>query len=462
MKVPVPYIFKTYDIRGMVDKELTEPLVEAIGRAVGTTLRREDKTCIVIGRDGRLSGPVYMERFIEGVLSTGIDVIDIGVCPTPLVYFAILHFDAGGGVAVTASHNPPEYNGFKICSGIASLYGEDIQKLRLMVESEDFDSGNGRRSAEPIIPLYMDYMTQQFGSFPSRPKIVVDAGNGTAGLVAPELLRRLKCRVVELYCNVDGRFPNHEADPTVAENLKDMIRLVREQKAHVGIAFDGDGDRIGVVDHEGNILHGDQLLLLYSRFLLKHKPGAVIISEVKSSRVLYEEIKKLGGVPIMWKTGHSLIKAKMKDTGASLAGEMSGHMFFADRYFGYDDAVYAACRLVEILDRNNTTLEKLMADVPRTANTPEIRVNCPEELKPPLVRALQDHYRQTHEVIDIDGARVNFPHGWGLVRASNTQPILVLRFEADSAEHLQQIQNEMMGAIEKIRVGLQEETEFRK
>ena len=447
MKIPSPHIFKRYDIRGIVDAELTTPLVEAIGRAIGTVLRRAGKRDVAVGRDGRLSGDSYLEALVTGLLSTGLDVVDIGMGPTPVLYFAIHHLGCGGGVAVTASHNPPEYNGFKICLGPDSLYDEGIQELRRLIEAGDFERGAGVRSRRAILPVYAEHLREQFQEFPSRPKVVVDAGNGTAGLVAPELLRALKCRVVELYCNVDGRFPNHEADPTVMANLDDMIRLVREQKADLGIAFDGDGDRLGVVDGDGQILHGDQLLLLYAKDVLASNPGCTIISEVKSSRVLYDEIRRLGGDAMMWKTGHSLIKARMKETGAKLAGEMSGHMFFADRYFGFDDAVYAACRLLEILDRSGRPLRELLAEIPRTVNTPEIRVPCPEEEKEPLVRSLLAHFRPGHEVIDIDGIRVNFPDGWGLVRASNTQPILVLRFEAGTADGLERIRAEMMAAI---------------
>lgn len=454
MHVPFPHIFKRYDIRGIAGEELTPALVQALGRAVGTYLRRRGSRNAVVGRDGRLTGREYMDLFIQGARSAGLDVIDLGVCPTPLVYFAIQRFQAGGGVAVTASHNPPRYNGFKICRGADSIYDEEIQELRRLLETDDYDTGQGSLERRPVIPDYTAYLADHFGEFSSRPKVVVDAGNGTAGLVAPELFRRLKCRVAELYCNVDGRFPNHEADPTVESNLTDLVRVVREQRAGLGIAFDGDGDRIGLVDEDGAVVHGDQLLLLYARQLLSDKPGSTVISEVKSSEVLYEGIREAGGNPLMWKTGHSLIKAKMKETGALLAGEMSGHMFFADRYFGYDDAIYAAARLLEILDRTGRSLKELLAEIPKTVNTPEIRVDCPEAAKLPLVQAVLDHYRPRHEVIDIDGVRVKFPHGWGLVRASNTQPILVLRFEADTPARLDAIRADMMEVIENCRQGL--------
>lgn len=454
MHIPYPEIFKRYDIRGVAGTQLTEGLVESIGRAVGTYLRRHGKTSVAVGRDGRTSGPAYMECFTSGVLSTGVDVHDIGQAPTPVLYYAIRHLDLGGGVAITASHNPPEYNGFKVCCGIDSLYDDQIQALRKLVEAEDFEHGQGRRIDAPVISAYLDELAAQFGTFSSRPHVVVDAGNGTAGPVVPELFRRLGCRVEELYCEVDGTFPNHEADPTVEENLHDMIRRVKETGAGLGIAFDGDSDRIGAVDGTGTILHGDQLLLLYARAMLAQRPGASVISEVKSSRVLYEEIARCGGQPIMWKTGHSLIKARMKETGALLAGEMSGHMFFADRYYGFDDALYAACRLLEILDREGKTLEELRNSIPRTYNTPEIRVDCPESLKEPLVGALLAHYRKDRDVIDIDGVRVNFDGGWGLVRASNTQPILVLRFEADSPAELETIQKDVMASIERCRAEL--------
>ncbi|HNR38256.1 MAG TPA: phosphomannomutase/phosphoglucomutase [Acidobacteriota bacterium] len=449
MQIPVPHVFKRYDIRGIVGEELTPELATAIGRATGTYLRRRGRADVVVGRDGRLSGPEYAARLIDGLRAAGVRVLDLGICPTPVMYFAIHHLGAGGGIAVTASHNPPEYNGFKINCGPDSLYDDAIQEIRRLIEAEDYESGDAPVERRPMLPDYAAALRQQFGELASRPKVVVDAGNGTAALVAPDLLRSLKCRVAELYCTVDGRFPNHEADPTVAGNLADLIRVVREQSADLGIAFDGDGDRIGVVDETGTILHGDQLLLIYARQVLAARPGATVISEVKSSQVLYDEIARAGGRPLMWKTGHSLIKAKMKETGAALAGEMSGHMFFADRYYGFDDAIYAACRLLEILDAAGQPLSRLLADLPGTVNTPELRHPCPEAYKAPLVQAVLNHYRRDHEVIDLDGVRVRFPGGWGLVRASNTQPILVLRFEADTPGRLQAIQDEVMAVIRK-------------
>lgn len=455
MKVPASSIFKQYDIRGVADTELTDDLVIFLGRAVGTYLLRHDKDNVVVGRDGRLSGENYRDRFIDGLISTGIQVVDIGLCPTPVVYFAIHHRGAGGGVAITASHNPPQYNGFKVCCGTETIFGEQIQVLRRLVETGDFESGAGSLQKWAATPVYQDYLRNQFDPFASRLRVVVDAGNGTAGLVAPELLRSLHCRVIELYCNVDGHFPNHEADPTVGANLQDLIRVVREQNADLGIAFDGDGDRIGVVDATGHILHGDQLLLLYAVSILARQPGATIISEVKASRVLFDEIRRRGGNGIMWKTGHSLIKAKMRESGAQAAGEMSGHMFFADRYFGYDDAIYAACRLLEIMDQSGTSLQRLREEqIPPACNTPEIRVDCPEDQKAELIRALGEYYRRDHEVNDIDGVRVSFPGGWGLVRASNTQPLLVLRFEADTPDRLREIQTAMTAMIDTLKQGV--------
>ena len=451
MEIPYPHIFKQYDIRGIVGSEITPDIAEHIGRAVGTLLRRAGQSDLVVGRDGRLSGPELAERFIRGALSAGVDVLVIGLVPTPVVYFALHRLEAGGAVAVTASHNPPEYNGFKICRGTDSVFGDELLSLRGLVEAEAYESGAGRLAQADVLPDYVDYLSEQFGSLPSRPRVVLDAGNGAAGLTAPEVFRRMNCRVVELYCNVDGRFPNHEADPTVEENLDDLIGLVRSQKAALGIAFDGDGDRIGVVDEDGEILRGDQILLLYARELLKHNPGAEVLSEVKASRVLYDEIARLGGRPVMWKTGHSLIKARMKETGVPLAGEMSGHMFFADRYFGFDDALYAACRLVELLERSGKSLKEMRLSIPASCNTPEIRIPCEEYDKERLVGALREHYRKTCDVVDIDGVRVTFAHGWGLVRCSNTQPILVLRFEADSPEHLAGIQETVMADIARFR-----------
>jgi phosphomannomutase/phosphoglucomutase len=444
-----PQMFREYDIRGIAGKDMTEEDVYTIGRAIGTYLHRHGAERISVGRDCRLSSDAYAERIIAGLTASGCRVTDIGVCPTPLLYFSIPHLQQDGGVMVTASHNPAEYNGFKICLGSDSVHGNDIQDIRALSENGDFVAGAGSCIQTTILPDYLDHIAGRIRI--QRPlRIAIDAGNGTAGVVALPLLKRLGMDVHALYCEMDGTFPNHEADPTVLKNMNDLIALVRAEKLDVGIGFDGDGDRIGVVDEQGRIIYGDRLMILYAREILGRKPGSTFISEVKCSQVLYDEIERLGGKAIMWKTGHSLIKKKMKETQAELAGEMSGHMFFADRYFGYDDAVYAACRLLEILSGTDRSLSELLSDLPQTCNTPEIRVECPDHLKFEVVKRLCDDFRKHYPVIDIDGARVLFDGGWGLVRASNTQPALVLRFEADSEQRLAEIRDIVEGRLREV------------
>ena len=441
-----PDIFREYDIRGIAGTDMTEPEVIRIGAAVGTYLRRRDRKRIVVGRDCRVTSPAYAERVMEGLLGTGCDVIDIGICPTPVFYFAIHHLSADGGVMVTASHNPPDYNGFKLCIGLDSIHGSEIRKIREMIEAEDFPAGHGERSEADVIGDYIDYLVGVI-SIPRPLRVGVDAGNGTAGVVAVPLLKRLGCEVVDIYCEMDGTFPNHEADPTVRQNMEDLIGLVRREGLDLGIGYDGDGDRIGVVDEAGRIVYGDRLVILLARDILERKPGATFIAEVKCSQTLYDDIAKRGGRAIMWKTGHSLIKEKMKAEGAALAGEMSGHLFFADRYLGYDDAIYATGRVLEILARSAGPLSALLADVPETVTTPEIRVDCPDREKAEVVRRVADRLAGKYDVIDIDGVRVRFDDGWGLVRASNTQPALVLRFEAASEERLAEIREFLEGEV---------------
>jgi phosphomannomutase/phosphoglucomutase len=339
---------------------------------------------------------------------------------------------------ITGSHNPPEFNGFKVCVGKETLYGEEIQNLRKVVEGGRFVQGKGSVSFQEVIPAYQKYILNNI-HLKRKLQVVVDSGNGTAGAVAPKILRELGCQVMDLYSQVDGRFPNHHPDPTLPENMKDLIAKVKETGAEVGIGYDGDADRIGAVDHLGNIIWGDQLMILFSREVLRSHPGATIISEVKCSQNLYDNIAKHGGRGIMWRAGHSLLKSKMKEEKALLGGEMSGHIFFADRYFGYDDAIYASCRLLEIISQSQKTIPELLSDVPKTFTTPEIRVDCPDDRKFPVVERVRESFRKEYPIVDVDGVRVLFPDGWGLVRASNTQPVLVLRFEAKSAERLQEI-----------------------
>ena len=447
-------IFREYDIRGVVGEELTPALAEKIGRAYGSLAVRAGARAVAVGRDGRTSAMQMREALLKGLLGCGLDVVDIGVCPTPLLYYALFTLPVGGGVMITASHNPPQYNGFKLCLGKDSMHGAAIQALKADIDKGQFESGQGTVSEHPIIPDYMAYTKKAFAHVKAgKLHAVVDCGNGMGGLVGPDALRLLGCRVTGMYEDVDGRFPNHHPDPTVADNLQDLIKKVRETKADVGIAYDGDADRIGAVDEHGDILWGDKLLVLYARDVLENKPGATIISEVKASQVFYDDVVKRGGRSIMWKAGHSLIKAKMKEEKAALAGEMSGHMFFADRYFGYDDAVYASCRLIEILAKTGRPLSTLLADLPPTVSTPEIRVDCPDEVKFQVVEEAKKQLAREYTIIDIDGVRVLFPEGWGLIRASNTQPALVLRFEATSEAALKRIREVVESQVAKYITG---------
>jgi phosphomannomutase/phosphoglucomutase len=435
-----PEMFREYDIRGIAGKDMTEDDVLLIGKGVGTFLRGHGCSKLTVGRDCRLSSDLYSEKVIQGLLSTGCDVIDIGVCPTPVLYFSIQHLNQEGGVMVTASHNPGDYNGFKLCLGLDSIHGKDIQNILGIINEKSFAQGKGSLSAADVVTPYRKFVENNITI--SRPiKVGVDAGNGTAGVVAVPILKNLNCEVYDIYCDMDGTFPNHEADPTVAKNMQDLITMVKEKELDVGIGYDGDGDRIGVVDEKGDIIFGDKLIIIFAREILSRKPGATFISEVKCSKTMYDDIEKHGGRAIMWKTGHSLIKKKMKEEKAELAGEMSGHMFFGDRYFGFDDATYASCRLLEILTKTGKKISELLSDVPQTFTTPEIRVECPDDKKFAVVQKVTDFFREQYNVIDIDGVRVLFEDGWGLVRASNTQPALVLRFEAISEDRLSEIRN---------------------
>jgi phosphomannomutase/phosphoglucomutase len=433
-----PQIFREYDIRGVVHHDLTPDIVRTLGQGFGTHMAHLGHRELVVGRDGRLSSKTFEEALIEGLISTGCHVIDIGLCPTPVYYFSVFHFDKDGGMVVTGSHNPPEFNGFKVSVGKRTIFGEEIQNLRRLIEKAEFVVGQGSLSQKEIIRPYQDYIKKNI-HIERRMKVVIDAGNGTAGVVAGPLLKDLGCELEELYCEVDGRFPNHFPDPTIPGNLKELIERVKKNQADVGIGYDGDADRIGVVDDQGNIIWGDQLMTLFSREILKGKRGATFVAEVKCSQNLFDDIEKNGGRAIMWRTGHSLIKEKMKEEKAALGGEMSGHLFFADRYFGYDDAIYASCRLMELLSKTDKRLSQLLSDIPKTFITPEIRVDCPDEIKFKVVENVKEALRKDYPVIDVDGVRVKFEDGWGLVRASNTQPALVLRFEALTEKRLEEI-----------------------
>jgi phosphomannomutase/phosphoglucomutase len=446
-----PAIFREYDIRGVAGRDLDAGFARTLGQAFGTLAREAGKRVVAVGRDCRLTSEEYSTAVCDGVVSTGLEVVDIGTCPTPLMYFSLFHLELDGGIQVTGSHNPPEFNGFKICIGKTTIFGEQIQQLRRLIEGGRFASGAGRRVPRDVIRPYQDYLAAQFGRLPRALNVVVDAGNSTAGPVAPAIFERLGCTVTRLYCDMDGRFPNHHPDPTVVENMADLTRVMREVSGDVGIAFDGDADRIGIVDGHGRVIWGDEMLIVFARDILLTHPAAVIVSEVKCSQRLYDDIAARGGRGIMWKAGHSLLKAKMRETGALLGGEMSGHMFFADRYFGYDDAIYAACRLLEIMAREGRSLEELLADLPTAFTTPEIRVDCPDEHKFLVATRTRDRFRGRYDIIDVDGVRVRFPEGWGLIRASNTQPVLVMRFEARSPERLAEYRRIVEDVVARVR-----------
>jgi phosphomannomutase/phosphoglucomutase len=466
-------IFREYDIRGIAERDLTSPVIEALGRAFAAYIRPKGINTVVVGYDARISSPRLCDDIVRGLASAGMDVTVIGLCATPVLYFSLYHLKPGAGVMITGSHNPAEFNGFKLCVGKDTIYGEEIQKLRqLMAGSslrhEPRAMSSGIVSQRLILPDYIDYLKKQFNALREVPlKVVLDSGNGTAGLAAPEVIRSMGCEVIELFTEPDGRFPNHHPDPTIPKNLTTLIETVKKERADAGIAFDGDSDRIGVIDEKGNILWGDQLMVIFSRDILRDRPGATFVSEVKCSQTMYDDIRSRGGNAIMWKTGHSLIKAKMKEVHAAMAGEMSGHLFFADRYLGYDDAIYAACRLVEILKKlkveqgPTAALSSLLADLPKTFNTPEIRFECPDNLKFKVVDKAKALFLQGNgmplkprEVITVDGVRAVFDKGWGLIRASNTQPVLVMRFEAQDTPSLDAIKTMMEQKVESIISGL--------
>jgi phosphomannomutase / phosphoglucomutase len=443
-----PEVFREYDVRGVVGKDLDESFVYNLGRAIGAYAAGKGVRLMTLGRDCRLSSETYHHILSKGLNASGIHLIDIGLCATPMLYFSIRHLNAGGGVMITGSHNPPEYNGFKICVGTDTIYGQEIQKLRKIVENGAFIDGSGKLEKRDIYERYLECLFSNVSIKPGI-RVALDGGNGVGGLFALPLLKRFGCEIWDIYCEPDGNFPNHFPDPTVPENLKDLKTLVRKVNADIGIAYDGDADRIGAVTDKGDILFGDELLLLFSRFILKENPGAAIIGEVKCSQNLYDDICKNGGKPIMWKAGHSLIKGKMKEEKALLAGEMSGHLFFADRYFGYDDAIYASLRLLEIISMTGRTISDILADVPKTFTTPEIRIDCPDAIKFQVVDSVRKYFSERQQVIDIDGVRVPFDDGWGLLRASNTQPVLVLRFEAKTPERLNEIRQLIEGVLEE-------------
>jgi len=445
-----PLIFRQYDIRGIAETDLTSEVVALIGRALGTWVREREGKRIAVGRDGRVSGARLRDALIKGVRQAGVDVLDVGMLPTPVLYFSQHNLDVHGAVQITGSHNPPEFNGFKLLIQKETLYGDTIQEIYRRIQAKRFQTGEGKVRSEKVIPAYISHVVNDVKL--KRPlRVALDSGNGVGGLVGPSIFRKLGCEVIELYSEVDGTFPNHHPDPTVEKNLVVLRETVLREKLDFGVAYDGDADRIGVIDDKGQILWGDRLLALFARNVLKVYPGSAIVGEVKCSKALYEDVARHGGQPIMWKTGHSLIKAKLRESGAKLAGEMSGHIFFNDRYYGFDDALYASARLAEIIASDNLPLSQLLNDLPLYPVTPEMRIDCPDEIKFQIVEKVADYFRAEYDVVDIDGVRVNFEHGWGLVRASNTQPVLVLRFEADTQERVDEYRKNVEAIVARIR-----------
>ncbi|MBI5682567.1 MAG: phosphomannomutase/phosphoglucomutase [Deltaproteobacteria bacterium] len=461
-------IFREYDIRGEVGKDIDRDIAISIGKAFASFVRVKipDARCVSVGRDVRISSDDLASGVMEGIASSGLDVYDVGVCPTPLQYFSLFHLNLDGGIMVTGSHNPPEYNGFKISIGKDTIHGEDIQRIKEeILKGESVISGKiGDIKRYNITTAYKDYMLKEFlylnDSRFKRLKIVVDAGNGTGGIVAPEILSAIGCEVTPLYCEPDGNFPNHHPDPTVVEYIQDLIGKTKELGADMGVGYDGDADRIGIVNRDGGIVWGDQLMIILSREILKQRKGAKIIADVKCSQILFDDVKNHGGIPIMWKTGHSLIKQKMRDEGAVVAGEFSGHIFIKDRYFGYDDAIYTTLRLVEIMKNTGSDIKKLLSDIPNMYYTPEIRIDCPDEIKKDVVKQIVSRFigykknggceYNIKDVNTIDGVRITFENGWGLLRTSNTQPVVVMRVEAEDKESLNSyrlfLENELKNA----------------
>ena len=449
-------IFKAYDIRGIVDKTLTEDTVELIGRALGSEALALKQEAIIIGRDGRLSGPRLVDALARGIMHSGCDVIDVGQAPTPVIYFAGFQLNTQSAVAVTGSHNPPEYNGLKIVLNGETLAGERIQQIRQKIVDGDFEpaSSKGRRHTKQVIDQYVEQIVGDI-QLDKPLKLVLDCGNGVAGAVAPQLFKGLGCETVELYCDVDGNFPNHHPDPSQLENLKDLIHAVQTHKADLGLAFDGDGDRLGVVTPDGSNVWPDRQMILYARDILSRQPGALIIYDVKCSRNLPAAITAAGGKPLMWRTGHSFIKAKLKESGAALAGEMSGHIFFKERWYGFDDGLYTGARLIELLSKQAESPQQVFAALPDSINTPELRIEMDEGQHFVYMNELIENASfPDAQVSTIDGLRVDFDDGFGLVRPSNTTPILVLRFEADTEAALARIQQRFRQLLQDTRPGV--------
>ena len=454
-----PYVFRQYDIRGIADRDFTDPITVLLGKAIGTYLRRRGVKTLSLGRDVRPSSNRLRNSLIHGLTNVGVNVIDIGVVPTPVLYFSVYELNVDAGVMITGSHNPPEYNGFKLTLRDETIYGEQIQQIRRIMEEEDFDSGLGNLKEEDIVPRYIEVLKTKV-KLTRSPYIIIDPGNGTAGPIAKQLFTELGAKVECIYCEPDGNFPNHLPDPTVPEFVKDLQRRVTTKGADLGISYDGDADRVGIITEKGDMVYGDQLLGILAKDLLTRHPGAKIIFDVKCSQGLEEYIRQLGGIPIIWKTGHSLLKAKMREEHALLAGEMSAHMFIKEDYYGFDDAIFASLKLVEIWSKSGKSFSELVSEIPYYCSTPEIRRPSTDEHKFTIVNKLRDRFREKgYKLLDIDGARIYFPNGWALVRASNTQPILVLRFEAKDEANLQRIKQIVEQELSEIEdeVGIRKE-----
>ena len=440
------HIFRQYDIRGIVGEDLDAEVTEAVGRAFGSRVRLDSSLrspTVAVGYDNRLTSPSLADGLIAGIRSAGVDVVDVGTVPTPVLYWSEVTLGADAGVQITGSHNPPEWNGIKMTHGGSSLYGDAIQDLLRSINESDFTSGSGGYERVTVLDRYVDDIAGRFNL--ERPmRVAVDCGNGTGSILAVRLLEAIGVEVTPLFCESDPTFPNHHPDPTVDDNLIDLIRSVESGNHDLGVAFDGDADRIGAIDDQGQIIRGDILLLLFGLDLLKKRgPGQKLIFDVKCSQVLPELFEKAGGEPIMWQTGHSLIKNKMRETGALLAGELSGHIMIADDYLGFDDALYDACRLIEIISRSGRTLSEMVSDFPEYRSTPEIRIDVTEDQKWTVVSEALVYFKEKYDVISVDGVRILFGDGWALLRASNTQPVIVARFEAQSENRLIEIRTEI-------------------
>ncbi len=435
-------IFRQYDIRGIVGEEIDAESYYLIGKGFGTYLRQKGLSTIALGGDARLSTPEMLASFAKGALETGCDILDVGSVATPVLYFAIWKLGTDGGAMVTASHNPPQYNGCKLNLGLGSVFADELQGVLKIIQKGEFTKGEGKYSTHTEVnEQYIDYIAANIKL--ERPvKVIVDGGNGMGGPYLPEILRRLDCEVIEMYCEPDGSFPNHHPDPTIEKYMVDLSRAVVAAEYELGIGLDGDGDRIGVVDEKGKMLVGDQILNILARDYLAQNPGKTIIADVKCSKNLYDDIRKHSGIPMMYKTGHANIKMKMKELGIEFAGEMSGHIFLADRYLGFDDAIYVSCRMIEIVSKTDAPVSSYLADQPQMFNTPELHITCPDDRKFAVVAKVCAEFKaEGYDVNDIDGARITFSDGWGLVRASNTTPVLVTRFEAESKQRMNEIKD---------------------